>query len=136
MRAFMQFIQDPNQYLNAGDYADTAPVTLPEGFCWVEGEPPETAVPYFKPDPLGQVEQLITQGQQLMSANPLPIDIQKQIFDLEIFIQNYYRRGAMNLIVESVQGFAISVNRTDITEAQRGIVTQLKNQMLGVFNAL
>jgi hypothetical protein len=55
---------------------------------------------------------------------------------LEIFIQNYYRRGAMNLIVESVQGFAISVNRTDITEAQRGIVTQLKNQMLGVFNAL
>lgn len=136
MRAYMSFIQDPNQYLNAGDYAEADQVALPIGFEWVEGNPPELAKPYLPLNPLDQLEQLISQGQQGMVSNPLPADIQKQIFDMEVFIQNYYHRGAVSLIVTSIQGFVIPDDRTDVTTEQRNIVFQLKTQMLEVFNAL
>ena len=106
------------------------------GFVWVQGEPPLGAKSYVVLDPLAQVEQGITQGQALMSADPLPLDLQKQIFDLELFIQNYYKRGAIGLILESIQGFEIPAERTDVSTEQRAIIAQLKAQMLAVFNAL
>ncbi len=136
MRAFMQSVSHPDQFLNAGDYADIDQVTLPAGFVWVEGEPPVGTKPYIALDPLTLVEQGITQGQALMSANPLPLDLQKQIFDLELFIQNYYKRGAIGLILESLQGFVIPDDRIDVSSEQRAIIAQLKAQMLAVFNAL
>jgi hypothetical protein len=136
MRAYMRLIQDATQYLNAGDYADTEQVALPVGFEWAEGVPPDTSKPYIPFNPLKLLEQLISQGQQAMLANPLPTDLQKQIFDMEVFIQNYYQRGAFGLIVSSIQAFVIPADRTDVTPAHRAIVSRLKAQMLEAFHAL
>ena len=86
------------------------------------------------PDPLDYLEQLISQGQAAMVGDPLPLDIQKQIYDLEPFIRNYYKRKATTLIVEAINAFDIPLDRVDVTEGQRTLVAGLKTAMLGVFN--
>ena len=88
------------------------------------------------PSPLDQLEALITQGQLAMEEAPLPADIQRQIFDLEVFVQNYYRRGAINLVQSAIEEFSIASDRTDVTEEQRAQVENLKSLMLGVFNVV
>lgn len=135
-RLYLRPVSNASQFSDLADYANNPPFTAPDGFEWMEGEPPESATAYLKLDPLQQLEQIITLGQQEMASNPLPSDIQKQIFDLELFVQNYYRRGAMALIQDSIQGFVIDDTRTDVTADQRNLVATLKNQMLGVFNGL
>ena len=136
IQLYLRPIGDTSQFSNWANYASNPPYEAPNGFEWVEGEPPENATPYVQLSALDQLEQLITQGQQAMSVDPLPIDIQKQIFDLEVFIQNYYRRGAISLMQDSIQNFGIAADRTDVTSDQRTQVDQLKNQMLEVLNGL
>lgn len=87
-----------------------------------------------KVNKLDQLEELISQGQIAMTEAPLPEAIQKQIFDLEVFIQNYYRRGAISLIVDSINSFAIPNGYPGVTDGQRGQVAYLKGQMLEVFS--
>ena len=82
---------------------------------------------------LEQLELLITQGQEALSADPLPADILKQIYDLEVFIQNYYRRNAFGLITDTINEFVIDSARTDVSDSQRTLVDQLKAAMLQVF---
>jgi hypothetical protein len=88
------------------------------------------------PNPMDQLEAIITQGQVAMSETPLPDDIQKEIFDLEVFVQNYYRRGAIQLILSAIGSFSIAEDRTDVTEEQRTLIDLLKAQMLEVFDGL
>jgi len=135
MQAYMRLIEDPTQYLNAGDYADFNLIPLLDGFEWAQGEPPEGSKPYVQLSPLEQLEAIITQGQIAMEEAPLPLDIQKEIYDLEVFISNYYRRGASALIVAGIESFIIPAERTDVTEGQRAQVEALKTKMLAVFNA-
>jgi|GEM_PF-4478140 len=82
---------------------------------------------------LQQLEDLISQGQIAMAEAPLPADLQKKIFDLEVFVQNYYKRGAIPLIVDSINEFTIPPERTDVTSGQREQVEALKTQMLAAF---
>lgn len=133
MKAYMQLIADPTKYLNAGDYEDFNSMPVPSGFQWVHGDPPDGALPYVQLSPLDQLEEIITQGQNAMAEAPLPDDLQKEIFDLEVFVQNYYRRNAINLIRASIESFTIPPERTDVTDGQRTQVDALKAQMLAVF---
>jgi hypothetical protein len=87
-------------------------------------------------NPMEQLEAIITQGQIAMTDAPLPDDIQKEIYNLEVFVQNYYRRGAIPLILSAIENFSIAAERTDVTENQRTLVSALKVQMLEVFDDL
>ena len=136
IQLYLRPIGDETQFFNWASYADNPPFTAPAGFEWVEGNPPENATHYVQLNVLDRLEQLITLGQQAMSADPLPTDLQKQIFDLEVFIRNYYQRGATNLIQDSIQNFILASDRTDVTVDQRNQVEQLKSQMLEVVNGL
>lgn len=82
---------------------------------------------------LEKLEALISQGQLAMEELPLPLDLQKEIFDLEVFINNYYRRGAVLLIKAAIESFVIPPERTDVTGGQRAQVEGLKAEMLAVF---
>jgi len=86
-------------------------------------------------DRLDVLEALIKQGQAAMASAPLPLDIQKEIYDLKVFIDNYYRWNAITLIVAAIESFAIPQERQDVTNEQRAQVEALKTQMLAVFGA-
>jgi len=88
------------------------------------------------PAPMAQLEAIITQTQLAMTDTPLPDDIQKQIFDLEVFVQNYYRRGAYDLITETINGFVIPDDDARVSQDQRAGVNAAKALMLAVFNGL
>lgn len=135
MKAYMQNIDDPTKFLNAGDFDNFNLIPLRSGFRWIEGEPPSDSEPYVQLDPLEAIEEIITQGQNAMAEAPLPKEIQKQIYDLEPFIQNYYRRGATQLILDAINGFSIPEDYPNVTDGQRAQVDALKAQMLAVFNA-
>jgi len=87
------------------------------------------------PSPLDQLEALITQGQIAMEEAPLPKELRKQIFDLEILVQNYYKRGDTDLILDAIASFEIPDGYPGVTQGQRAQVEALKTQMLAVFNA-
>lgn len=91
----------------------------------------ETTAPIAALDAL---EEIISQGQIAMSEAPLPDDLQKKIFDLEVFVRNYYQRKAYSLIRSVIADFTIPAERTDVTQGQRIQVEALKTQMLGAFN--
>jgi len=107
-----------------------------EGQEFIEADDPEF-LEFLNPpvDRLSVLESLIKQGQAAMAADPLPLDIQKEIYDLKVFIDNYYRWNATTLIVAGIQSFVIPPERQDVTSEQRAQVEALKAQMLGVFGA-
>lgn len=82
---------------------------------------------------LEALEAIISQGQNAMAEAPLPLLIQKQIFDLEVFAQKYYQRGAVQLIVDAINAFAIPDGYPNVTDGQRVQVGQLKGAMLQLF---
>jgi hypothetical protein len=108
---------------------DTNAAQVWNGTSWNAYVPPA-------PDPLDALEALITQGQIAMSEAPLPNALQKEIFNLEVFIRNYYQRGAISLVIEAIEGFVIPDGYPGVTQGQRTQVEGLKTQMLEVFGAL
>lgn len=88
--------------------------------------------------PLEQLQKLITVGQSQMNGegenpDPLPADIQDQIWDLEALAKNRYERGGNDAIVRLINGFVIDPNRQDVTPEQLAAVDALKTQMLSIF---
>jgi len=114
-----------------------------EALRWEDERPKPTweelsavVVPPTTQQILDTIEGIITQGQNAMAEAPLPEAIQKQIFDLEVFVQNYVKRKAYQLAVDTINGFVIPDGTPGVTDGQRVQVDTLKGLLLAVFNAV
>lgn len=121
-----------------GSYSDYFPTqeSQPEdreGGVWTEGSPDGLAL-YVEKSAIEKLSDLITAGQMQMSGgNALPLDIQDQIYTLEAVLQNHFKRGAIDVIIQKIQSFTIAEDREDVTAEQRALVAGLKVQMLAMF---
>jgi hypothetical protein len=125
-------IAEPTKYRDKADYLDEIPFPAHDGFEWVDGEPGEGSTQWEQIDPVKALSDLVTQGQQAMINNPLPLDIQEQIFDLEPLVANCIRRNAYQIAKNKINAFTIAEDRNDVTAEQRTLVESLKSQMLAL----
>jgi hypothetical protein len=78
------------------------------------------------------LDSIIAEGEAAMALSPLPEDIQEQVYDLRALIMGY-PPGKTKLVRNKIQAFTIPADRLDVSANQRGMVDQLKNQMLQLF---
>ena len=81
------------------------------------------------------LDELIASGELQMANNPLPDDVQEQIYDLRTLVLTYPAHKK-NLILRKVNAFALPTEgeRPEITAQQRAIVANLKSSMLQLLN--
>lgn len=97
----------------------------------------EESVPKPPPGPQELIfftGQIISQGQLAMAGDPLPVDLQKQVYDLEVFVANYLRRNAKTLALAVIDAFVIPEEREDVDENQRQLVENLKAELMAVIS--
>ena len=139
MKMYLQHMSTGN-FRDAGDYTEQ-PFAAPVGFQWVVGEPPDGAKKYRPPTLMEVLNNIIEQGQASLKGDPLPSDIERQIYKTQDALQGLYKRGKLNLIKDEINDFAINPARVgnkgqqgkDVTPEQAALVNQLKQAMLAYF---
>lgn len=77
----------------------------------------------------------ISLGQDSLRQNPLPLDIQEKIYELESSAAILVKRRAWAIIQQKIQDFTIDQSRIgrDLTQTQYDTVMSLKSQILQMF---
>jgi hypothetical protein len=108
---------------------DTSAIQTWDGSAW-------SIAPVPPVDVLGEITNLITQGQTDLASDPLPADIFLNVCQLEATLQICAKREAWASVRLAVQSFVIPDTRIDVKDNQRALVATLKTQMLVILNGL
>lgn len=133
MEAYLKCIAKPTQYKNFGQYSTIEQLQDEEGFEKVTGPLPDNMIPYRILNPLEQVDDIITSGINQFANNPLPQDLEAYIFQLSVFVKQYYQYNRINLIRNTIENFNISDDRDDVTLEQKEKISFIKAQLLELF---
>lgn len=135
MRKHLHKTGSTNPYIfSATGFSDlTNHHLLSEGFEIVNGPPPNDSIAFIE-NLFEQLKNILTSGQEQLNSDPLPDDIQDQIWDLETLAQTRFDRGGLPSVVRLINDFEIQQNRQDVSQQQRTIVNDVKAQMLALLN--
>lgn len=99
MRLYLRPTGDTTQYSDLADYLENPPFAAPSGFEWVEGEPPETALP---------VKSLSDQLDAVFET--LDVPTQAQFSPLKAAVQLELDQGRTDVAKAIVQGATVPSN--------------------------